>query len=122
MEKQTVMVIEDDPALLKLYGHIVEKGGYQLLEASNAKTALDILKHHIPHIIVEDLSLPDLSGLQLIHCIRQLPNCANIPAIIISGSSGRIESARLSQEHFVAFLHKPIAANVLLDTINTYLP
>lgn len=117
MAKSTIMIIEDDPPSLELYSIIIRDGGYDVLTAKNAKAALDLLKTNTPHLIIEDLSLPDLNGVQLIHCIRCLPNCSQIPVIILSGSAGRIASAKLSPEHFVAFLQKPIEPKQLLENI-----
>jgi CheY-like chemotaxis protein len=117
-----ILIIEDDPALLMLYSTMIKNGGYQPLIAANANAAIDAIHQEIPQLIIEDLSLPDLNGLQLVHCIRQIPNCEDTPVIILSGSSGRIESAKLSGEHFVAFLHKPVDQESLLEVIRKFLP
>ena len=121
MTKPTILIIEDDPALLELYSAMVGNGGYQALAAPDAQTALDCMKKFTPALIIEDLSLPDLSGLQLLHCIRQLPNAEEIPVIILSGSPGRIELARHSREQFVAFLHKPVTQQDLLASVRKYI-
>jgi CheY-like chemotaxis protein len=120
MTKQKILIIEDDPPLLELYSSMVMHGGYQPLKASSAAMAIEILKQHTPQLIIEDLSLPDMNGLQLIHCIRQLPRAAEVPVIILSGSPARIEAARLSQEHFVAYLNKPVSQVELLDAVKEF--
>jgi CheY-like chemotaxis protein len=118
---QKILIVEDDPALLMLYATMIRNGGYEPLIAADAKTAINLLHHDTPNLIIEDLLLPDLEGVTLTHCIRQLPHCENIPVIILSASYGRIESARKSPEHFVAFLHKPIEQKDLLDVINQFI-
>lgn len=121
MAKPKVLIVEDDQSLLSIYSTMLKQGGYEPLLAANAKTAIDIVKNQEPQLIIEDLSLPDLSGVQLVHCIRQIPEGKNIPVIILSGSQGRIESARQSQEHFVAFLQKPVDMETLLSTVKTFI-
>ena len=108
MPKQKILIVEDDLASLKLYCTMIESGGYQPLPATNAKHAIDIFKNEKPQLIIGDLSLPDISGMQLIHCLRQMPEGEAIPVIIISGYSGRIESAKHSHENIAAFLTKPV--------------
>ncbi len=83
MQKQKILIIEDDPPLLELYSGMIMNGGYQPLRAANAAMAIEILKQHTPQLIIEDLSLPDMNGLQLVHCIRQLPHAAEVPVIIL---------------------------------------
>ena len=120
--KLKILIVEDDPALLMLYSTMMLNGGFQPLAAQNAKAAIDILQREIPDLIIEDLSLPDLDGQHLVHCIRQIPKCENIPVVVLSASSGRIETARHCGEKFVAFLHKPIEQQALLDVIRKFLP
>ncbi len=120
--KQKILIVEDDPALLMLYSTMMLNGGYQPLAAATAKAAINILHREVPALILEDLSLPDLDGQHLVHCIRQIPECENIPVVVLSASSGRIEAARRSGEQFVAFLHKPIEQQALLDVIRQFLP
>lgn len=120
MPKQKILIIEDDPPLLELYSSMILNGGYQPLRAANAKMAIEIMKQHTPQLIIEDLSLPDLNGLQLVHIIRQMPNAGEVPVIILSGSPARIEAARLSKEHFVAYLNKPVTQVELLDAVKEF--
>lgn len=121
MTKQLILIIEDDPALLHLYSAMIVNGGYEVIAVPDASAALESLRHHTPDLIIEDLSLPDLNGVQLVHCIRQLPHVVDVPVIILSGSPGRIESARQSAEHFVAFLSKPVTQLELLANVRKYL-
>lgn len=120
--KPKILIVEDDPPSLLMVSTIVQCGGYQPLSACNARAAIDILKEEIPQLIIQDLSLPDLDGVHLVQCIHRLPNCSRIPVIVLSGSSARIEAARLSRENFVAFLTKPVEQEQLLSVIRQYLP
>lgn len=120
MDSQLIMIIEDDPTQLQSYGYMIEKAGFQVMLAEDASQALDLLAKQKPALIILDLSLPDLSGPQLVPCIRKLPDCENIPIVIISASRGRIESVKMSNEKFVAFLHKPITRDILIETIRAY--
>lgn len=114
-----ILIVEDDPALNMLYKTILTDAGYEVVTAANAKAAIDIATEQTVDLIIEDLSLPDLNGIQLLHCIRQLPHCQNLPVVILSGSTGRIESAKKSRELFAAFLHKPVDKTQLLTVIQS---
>lgn len=119
--KKRILVVEDDPATIVIYRAILGTNDYEVFSAGNAKNAIDILNNESVDLIIEDLSLPDLNGIQLLHCIRQIPKCATLPVIILSGSSGRIESAKKSTEHFEAFLHKPVNQEELLAVVKKLL-
>lgn len=112
-----MLVIEDDPAQLMTYCHLVKRAGFMPLSANNAKEALDLIKKGLPQLILMDLSLPDLSGSQLLPCIRNLPHGRDIPIVIISASLGRIESIKSSDSHLDVFLHKPVDADELIRVI-----
>ncbi len=121
MAKPKVLIVEDDQSLLAIYSAMIERGGYQPLLAASARAAIEMVKQHSPQVIIEDLSLPDLTGVQLVHCLRQIPEGRDIPVIILSGSQARIESARKSKEHFDAFLLKPIDIDTLLNAVKSSL-
>lgn len=121
MKKPAILVVEDDPVLLRILCKIVENGGYIALPAMNAVNALDTLKDETPELILEDISLPDLNGVELIHCIRNIPGYEKIPVVFVSASSSSIATARDLNNILANYLIKPLKPAELLLVIKEML-
>lgn len=119
--KPAILIVEDDPVLLNILCKIVENGGYQPLPAANAVTALDTLKESTPCLILEDISLPDLNGVDLVACIRRIPGYEAIPVIFLSASAERIAAARFMGDSLSEYLTKPLKPAQLLTVISSML-
>ena len=121
MKKPAILIVEDDPVLLRILCKIVENGGYTALPAMNAVDAFETLKDEIPELILEDISLPDLNGVELIHCIRNIPGFENIPVVFVSASSSRITAVRDLNNILTNYLVKPLRPAELLLVIDEML-
>ena len=115
-----VLVVEDNPdsrtflaTLLKIKGFIVD----------TAADGLEGLKRALaerPDIIISDLSMPRLDGVQMLRILRQMPACRSIPVVAISAyGSGRLEDAAKVGADYT--LRKPLNCNLLLKEINRLL-
>lgn len=121
MKKAAILIVEDDPVLLSILCKIVENGGYVPLPAKNAVIALDTLKQSSPSLILEDISLPDLNGVDLVACIRRIPGYEAIPVIFLSASSERIAAAKFTGDSLSEYMTKPLKPAQLLTVISTML-
>jgi CheY-like chemotaxis protein len=81
-----VLIIDDDQFILKVYQKKFETEGLVVEVAADGPSALDTLRKNIPALILLDLMLPGMSGIELLGHIRTLPNCAEIPVIVFSHS------------------------------------
>jgi PAS domain S-box-containing protein len=113
----SILVVEDNPASSKLMRVTLESEGYAVHEAPDARTALDWLQGNRPRVILQDLVLPDLDGLELLGKIRALPNGRNVPVLCLSGFIARMDEARALTDGFAAILSKPVDPIALLDTV-----
>src|SRR5262245_40827105 len=91
---QAILVVEDNPAPRKLIRVTLESEGYLVHEAPDARSALDWLRTNQPRLIVQDLVLPDLDGLDLLVRIRALPHGQHVPVLCLSGFVARMREAR----------------------------
>lgn len=121
MNKPAILVIEDDPVLLRILCKLVENGGYTPLPAMSAISALETLKEHYPSLILGDISLPDLNGIELVHTIRNIPGFENMPVIYVSASAARLNAAREVGARLTDYLVKPLKPAQLLIAIDDML-
>jgi len=106
-----VLVIDDEPPIRKLLRMGLSTQGYEILEAPNGKTALDLLTQN-PDLIILDLGLPDIQGIELLRTIRSRND--SVPIVILSSrgdEAGKVRALDLGADDFVT---KPFGMDELL--------
>lgn len=113
-----VLIIEDDANIRKFATVNLQARGYEVTAVDNAEDGLEHLRRQPPDILLLDLKLPGMSGLDLLKLISSQPETERIPVIIMSASESAIEDLR--DVHFsqvVNTLMKPVSASCLLEAI-----
>jgi CheY-like chemotaxis protein len=85
-EVKTVLIIEDEPALLELLAKTLLFKGFQVLPASNGRSGIEFAVGSHPDVIILDLTMPDCSGIQVVENLRARPETKNIPILIHTGT------------------------------------
>jgi two-component system cell cycle sensor histidine kinase/response regulator CckA len=118
-QSRTVLVVEDEAALRQSIGRLLQKEGYQVLEAPNGATALEILDHEAGRaisLVLTDLRMPVMDGRQLASALaRRHPS---LPIIFMSGFTAQLMDLRLVSPH-LSFLAKPFKDQDLLAAIQS---
>ena len=112
----TILIIDDDTQVQMRYKVALEGAGYRVLTVENGKHALRLLEHQEVDLILVDLLMPDMDGLDLIPLLRMERSASKI--IAISGESGEwdyLDAARVLGAH--ATLKKPLSLQELLDAV-----
>lgn len=106
---KTVLIIEDEPDTAEMLAEMMRLSGYRTIHAYSAQPVLGLLLNQPPDIVLMDVILPDLSGIELLRSIRQHPNLEKLPVILISGNSqpADIENGLIAGAS--AYLTKPVA-------------
>jgi DNA-binding response OmpR family regulator len=87
MPPTVVLVVDDDPVILKLLTVNFELEGYQVLSATQGAEAVDVAREHKPDVVVSDIMMPVMSGLDLVTAMRADPELAAIPVILLSAKA-----------------------------------
>jgi CheY-like chemotaxis protein len=114
-EQPLVLLVEDDIAFRRSVTAYLEDSGFAVLEADDGLAALEILDQRSPDIIISDLRMPRMSGLELLAVLQQRPNSA--PVIMISGTADKVLLAETTLSGAAAYLTKPIADLATLETM-----
>ncbi|HEX9443524.1 MAG TPA: response regulator, partial [Candidatus Binatia bacterium] len=120
-KKPVVLIVEDNAITLKMMRLALESAGYGVLEAPDGKTAVRLVKKTPPDLILQDLLLPDVDGLDLVTELRKSLGARRIPILACTGLMSRLEEARTLNGAFTDFLFKPVEPSRLLQTIERYL-
>ncbi len=115
---QRVLIVEDDTDVSTVFRLGLEKVGYTVMLAANATVALAALASAPPDLIVTDLDLPDLNGLDLIQYVRRQEEGGHIPMIVVSASTGGFQSAKALEAGADVFLGKPLMIEELIKAVD----
>lgn len=125
MGKYKILVIDDDPNILKLSSTILTHEGYDVVQAGSGAEALDKFRIQAPDMIIVDLMLPDMNGVEIIQTLKDKHNCS-IPVIFLTGIITKEEEAShhlniTIKEKNHTVLAKPLDRAKLLAMTRNYL-
>ena len=113
--KESILIVDDDPSLLRLLGIRLSAAGYNVLPAKNAKEALGLLKSSQPQLVISDLKMEGMDGMALFEKIRQQQ--PNLPVIIMTAHGTIPDAINATKQGVFSFLTKPFESQELLDTV-----
>ena len=114
-----VLVVDDDPASAELLRRLLEKDGWAVDHAANGHEALDRLARRRPALILLDLMMPEMDGLEFVERLRRNPAAASIPVIVITGRTLSAEDqARLNGQVSDVLSKGQVSPGSLLQEIN----
>ncbi|UVW28347.1 ATP-binding protein [Massilia sp. H6] len=121
-DPHVILYIEDNPANLRLIEEIVRfRADLQLLSAPDGRVGLSLARCHHPEIILLDLNLPGLSGIEVLRQLRADPATAAIPVIALSANAMSRDIERSQEAGFNRYLTKPIDIDQFTEAINSTL-
>lgn len=116
-----ILLVEDNPLSRKVARLALEGEGYEVHEASTGGDALEWVEGAVPDLILQDIKLPDMNGLDLVARFRALPNGRAVPIIALTGFRSELEHARSAMAGFSEILFKPTEPSVLVRVIRAHL-
>jgi CheY-like chemotaxis protein len=115
----TVLYVEDNPANLALVERLIERRpDLQLLTAPDARLGIKLALEHLPAVILMDINLPGISGIQALKILRGYPLTADIPVLAISANAMPSDIRRGMDAGFVGYLTKPIRVVEFMDALD----
>ena len=120
MANETVLIVDDNPTNLKLVTYLVQANGYDVATAGDAKTALDEIAAHRPDVILMDLQLPGVDGLELTRQIKGNATTSDIAIIAVTAYAMKGDREKALAAGCDAYVTKPIDTRALPALIAKY--
>ena len=120
MAKQ-VMIVEDNELNMKLFRDLIEASGYATIQTRNGMEALDLARKHRPDLILMDIQLPEVSGLEVTKWLKEDEELKAIPVVAVTAFAMKGDEERIREGGCEAYLSKPISVAKFLETVRTYL-
>jgi CheY-like chemotaxis protein len=114
-----ILYVEDHPHHRKIMKELLELSGYNVVLASNGAEGIEKAKEELPDVVVMDLRMPNMDGVEAIKHLKSDPAVSNIPVIAISAWTSKRAREDALRAGAVKFLAKPFDSNRLINEINT---
>jgi two-component system, cell cycle response regulator DivK len=122
MSQRTVLYVEDNEFNRKIVRQLLRRTTYRLVEAEDGEAALTSVRQERPDLILMDVQLPKMSGLDVTRALRADPVLADVPIIVVTSFALSGDDQRAMAAGASAYLAKPYSPRELLDLIRRFLP
>ncbi|MEL6750677.1 MAG: response regulator [Pseudomonadota bacterium] len=116
-----VMIVEDNILNMKLFNDLLEAQGYETIQIRDGKNVQQIARAERPDLILMDIQLPQVSGLELTKHLKDDDELSSIPIIAVTAFAMKGDEDKIRSGGCEAYLSKPIAVSKFLETVKTYL-
>ena len=118
---KTVLVVEDNELNMKLFHDLLEVHGYNILQTKDGMDALRLAREHKPDLILMDIQLPEVSGLEVTKWIKEDDDLKSIPVIAITAFAMKGDEEKIREGGCEAYIAKPISVTNFLETVQRFL-
>jgi CheY-like chemotaxis protein len=116
-----ILLVEDNPVNRRLAGFLLRSQGYQVSEATTGQEAFEMLKNDPPDLIVMDIQLPGMDGLEITKTLKQQPATAAIPVIAVTSYAMKGDREKALAAGCSGYVTKPIDKTIFLAEISQHL-
>ena len=117
---KTVLIVEDNELNMKLFRDLLEAHGYNTVSTRNGVEAIELARKHRPHLILMDIQLPEVSGLEVTRWLKDDSQLSSIPIVAVTAFAMKGDEERIREGGCEAYLSKPISVAKFLETVKTY--
>jgi two-component system cell cycle response regulator DivK len=117
---KTVLIVEDNELNMKLFRDLLEAHGYQTVGTSNGREALRLAREHRPALILMDIQLPEVSGLEVTRWIKDDAELRATPVVAVTAFAMKGDEERIREGGCEAYLSKPISVGKFIETVRRF--
>jgi two-component system cell cycle response regulator DivK len=117
---KTVLIVEDNELNMKLFNDLLEAHGYKVLQTREGLSALDIAREHKPDLILMDIQLPEVSGIEVTKWIKEDDELRHIPVVAVTAFAMKGDEQKIREGGCEAYISKPISVASFMTTINGF--
>ena len=118
---KTVLIVEDNELNMKLFRDLIESQGHLTLRTGEGLTALSLAREHHPDLILMDIQLPAMSGLEVTRWLKAEADLTHIPVVAVTAFAMKGDEERMRDGGCAAYVAKPISVSKFLETLRRFL-
>jgi two-component system alkaline phosphatase synthesis response regulator PhoP len=112
-----VFIVEDEPSAADMFEEMMRISGYEVIKSHSSTPAMSIVRVEMPDVVILDLMMPDISGIEVLQFMRREPALRNIPVVIVSARGLPADIQAGMQAGASAYLVKPVGFDKLRETV-----
>lgn len=116
-----VLIVEDNELNMKLFRDLLEAHGFETVQTKEGLKALDMAREHKPDLILMDIQLPEVSGLDVTKWLKNDETLASIPVVAVTAFAMKGDEERIRQGGCEGYLSKPITVSTFIETVRKFL-
>lgn len=121
MSNDSVLIVEDTPINLKVVHFVMHRAGFDVRTATSAEEALEVLKHFCPRIVLTDIQLPGMDGLEFTKCVKSNPATRDTIVLALTAFAMKSDEQRAFDAGCDGFITKPIDTRTFPNLIRQYI-
>ncbi len=121
MNTKTVLIVEDNELNMKLFHDLLDANGYHTLQTKDGMEALDIAREHKPDLILMDIQLPEVSGLEVTKWLKEDNDLCRISVVAVTAFAMKGDEEIIREGGCEAYISKPISVANFLETVRKFL-
>ncbi len=118
---KSVLVVEDNDLNMKLFHDLLEAQGYDVLQTRDGMEAIKIAREHMPDLILMDIQLPEVSGLEVTKWLKEDESLRTIPVVAVTAFAMKGDEEKIREGGCEAYIAKPISVTNFLETVAKYM-
>jgi two-component system chemotaxis response regulator CheY len=118
--EKKILVVEDQADLREMLAMLLRAEGFNTFTASDGREGLEVIKRECPHLIITDVNMPNMNGVDMVRLVREMPHCDSIPILVLTAVGSGIASDALEAGANQAMI-KPVELQTLVNGIKRLL-
>lgn len=118
---KTILIVEDNELNMKLFHDLLDAHGYRTIQTRDGMEALDLARQHRPDLILMDIQLPEVSGLEVTKWLKEDDSLRAIPIIAVTAFAMKGDEEKIREGGCEAYISKPISVSHFLTTVRKFL-
>ncbi|MBL8629425.1 MAG: response regulator [Rhodospirillaceae bacterium] len=118
---KTVLIVEDNELNMKLFNDLLQAHGYNTLQTRDGRDVLSMTRKHRPDLILMDIQLPEISGLEIAKMLKADDDLNTIPVVAVTAFAMKGDEQKIRNGGCDGYIAKPISVNNFLQTVSKFL-
>ena len=116
-----ILIVEDNELNMKLFQDLLESKGYDIVQTRDGMEALKIARAQMPNLILMDIQLPEVSGLEVTKWLKEDDNLTQIPVVAVTAFAMKGDEEKIREGGCEAYIAKPVFVTNFLETVEQFL-
>jgi len=118
---KTILIVEDNELNMKLFNDLLQAHGYDTVQTTDGRVAVDLAREHMPDLILMDIQLPEISGLEVTRILKADDALKHIPVVAVTAFAMKGDEEKIREGGCEGYIAKPISVPDFLETVSGFL-